>query len=54
MQMTQEQEKILNMDLQPGQTLKIMAFAGTGKTTTLEAYTRKRPNLRFLYIAFNK
>lgn len=54
MQMTQEQEKILNMDLQPGQTLKIMAFAGTGKTTTLEAYTRKRPQLRFLYIAFNK
>jgi len=52
--MTQEQEKILNTDLQPGQTLKIMAFAGTGKTTTLEAYTRKRPNLRFLYIAFNK
>ena len=54
MQMTQEQNRIVNCDLTPGQTLKIMAFAGTGKTTTLEAYTRQRPNTRFLYIAFNK
>lgn len=54
MQMTQEQQQIVDSDLCPGQTLKIMAFAGTGKTTTLEAYTRKRPHLKFLYIAFNK
>ncbi len=54
MQMTQEQNRIVNCDLTPGQTLKIMAFAGTGKTTTLEAYTRQRPHTRFLYIAFNK
>ena len=52
--MTQEQERIVGCDLSPGQTLKIMAFAGTGKTTTLEAYTRQRPHTRFLYIAFNK
>lgn len=34
--------------------LKVHAFAGTGKTTTLEGYARARPNERFLYIAFNK
>lgn len=30
------------------------AFAGTGKTSTLELYTRSRPSERFLYVAFNK
>ncbi|WDP89361.1 MAG: ATP-dependent helicase [Desulfobacter sp.] len=54
MRLTQEQRAIADCDLAPGETLKIMAFAGTGKTTTLEAYTRKRPDLRFLYVAFNK
>ncbi|HCY84576.1 MAG TPA: hypothetical protein DHV36_05510 [Desulfobacteraceae bacterium] len=54
MQLTQEQQRIVDCDLAPGETLKIMAFAGTGKTTTLEAYTRQRPHTRFLYIAFNK
>ncbi|MCG8688643.1 MAG: UvrD-helicase domain-containing protein [Desulfobacterales bacterium] len=53
-QMTKEQQAIVDCELNPGETLKIMAFAGTGKTTTLEAYTRKRPHVRFLYIAFNK
>lgn len=54
MQFTPEQEAIITCDLAPGSTLKVLAFAGTGKTTTLEAYTRKRPDLRFLYLAFNK
>lgn len=31
-----------------------MAFAGTGKTTTLVEYAKARPRKRFLYIAFNK
>ncbi|MBA3012908.1 MAG: AAA family ATPase [Proteobacteria bacterium] len=53
-QITQEQKKIVGHDLLPGEILKIMAFAGTGKTTTLVEYTKKRPHLRFLYIAFNK
>ena len=51
---TSEQKEIINADLLPGDTLKIMAFAGTGKTTTLVEYTKKRPKMRFLYIAFNK
>ena len=53
-QMTNEQKAIIDCDLFPGQTLKVMAFAGTGKTTTLVEYTRNRPGMRFLYIAFNK
>ncbi|MCP3944174.1 MAG: ATP-dependent helicase [Desulfobacteraceae bacterium] len=53
-QTTKEQNQIINCDLVPGDTLKIMAFAGTGKTTTLVEYTKKRPGIRFLYIAFNK
>jgi F-box protein 18 (helicase) len=31
----------------------VMAFAGTGKTTTLVEYTKRRPHLRFAYLAFN-
>jgi len=54
MNLTREQQTIVNCDLKAGETLKIMAFAGTGKTTTLKAYTLKRPDQRFLYIAFNK
>jgi F-box DNA helicase 1 len=54
LQTTGEQKKIIDTDLLPGETLKIMAFAGTGKTTTLVEYTRKRPRMRFLYLAFNK
>ena len=54
MNFTTEQEEIIDCDLSPGQTLKVLAFAGTGKTTTLEAYTRKRPRIKFLYVAFNK
>ncbi len=51
---TEEQQEIIACDLAPGQTLKIMAFAGTGKTSSLVAYTQARPGMRFLYVAFNK
>lgn len=52
--LTTEQRRIVDCDLLPGQSLKVVAFAGTGKTTTLAAYASARPDLRFLYIAFNK
>ncbi|MEE4362285.1 MAG: hypothetical protein V2J08_00005, partial [Desulfotignum sp.] len=51
---TSEQQQIIDTDPLPGMILKILAFAGTGKTTTLVSYAAKRPGLRFLYIAFNK
>ncbi|XP_066490392.1 F-box DNA helicase 1 isoform X3 [Tiliqua scincoides] len=53
-QPTCEQQKILNHVIAPQHVVKIMAFAGTGKTSTLIKYAEKWSNLRFLYLAFNK
>jgi F-box protein, helicase, 18 len=52
--LSREQNAIVACDLPPGRILKILAFAGTGKTSTLVAYAKARPHLRFLYLAFNK
>ncbi|XP_063782860.1 F-box DNA helicase 1 isoform X2 [Pseudophryne corroboree] len=52
--LTNEQQHIINHDIKCGQVVKIMAFAGTGKTSTLIKYAEKRPGLRFLYATFNK
>lgn len=54
MQLTEEQTRIVKCDLSPGELLKVMAFAGTGKTTTLVHFAKARPQMRFLYVAFNK
>jgi len=54
MQLTQEQIAIVNCELYAYDVLEVIAFAGTGKTTTLYEYTRIRPHLSFLYVAFNK
>ena len=32
----------------------VRAFAGTGKTTTLLEYVRRRPGKRFAYLTFNR
>ncbi|KAF1372544.1 hypothetical protein PFLUV_G00266600 [Perca fluviatilis] len=53
-QLTREQQQILSHDIQGDHVVKIVAFAGTGKTTTLVKYAEQRPHLRFLYVAFNK
>ncbi|XP_034433556.1 F-box DNA helicase 1 [Hippoglossus hippoglossus] len=53
-QLTCEQQHILSHDIQDDHVVKIIAFAGTGKTTTLVKYAEQRPHLRFLYVAFNK
>ncbi|XP_071160751.1 F-box DNA helicase 1-like [Mytilus edulis] len=53
-QMTHEQTRIVNYDVQPGDIIKIVAFAGTGKTSTLVTYTKMRPNMRFLMVVYNK
>ncbi|XP_023803109.1 F-box DNA helicase 1-like, partial [Cyanistes caeruleus] len=52
--LTHEQQRILNHKIEPGQTVKIMAFAGTGKTSTLVKYAEKFRELKFLYLAFNR
>ncbi|CAM9315558.1 unnamed protein product [Chrysoparadoxa australica] len=51
--LTSEQKAIVHTDLKPGDILTVMAFAGTGKTTSLKAYAQARPNLRFLYLSYN-
>eukprot|EP00057_Strongylocentrotus_purpuratus_P014278 XP_011668752.1 PREDICTED: F-box only protein 18 [Strongylocentrotus purpuratus] len=52
--LTPEQLRIINHFLLPTDVIKIIAFAGTGKTTTLIQFAQMRPHLSFLYIAFNK
>eukprot|EP00079_Xenopus_tropicalis_P023250 XP_012815499.1 PREDICTED: F-box DNA helicase 1 isoform X2 [Xenopus tropicalis] len=52
--LTKEQRQIINHDIAPGQVVKIMAFAGTGKTSTLIKYAESRPHLQFLYATFNR
>lgn len=52
--LTHEQQRILNHKIERGQIVKIMAFAGTGKTSTLVKYAEKFTDLSFLYVTFNK
>ncbi|XP_060543035.1 F-box DNA helicase 1 [Pantherophis guttatus] len=54
LQPTSEQQQILNHALAPGEVVKIVAFAGTGKTSTLIQYATRWSELNFLYLAFNK
>uniref|UniRef100_A0A8C0M1M0 F-box DNA helicase 1 n=1 Tax=Canis lupus familiaris TaxID=9615 RepID=A0A8C0M1M0_CANLF len=53
-QLTHEQQLILSHKMEPLQVVKIMAFAGTGKTSTLVKYAEKWSTSRFLYVTFNK
>ncbi|XP_028410868.1 F-box DNA helicase 1-like [Dendronephthya gigantea] len=52
--LTHEQVRIMNHNTKYGDVLKIVAFAGTGKTTTLVEYTKLRPSWNFLNVAYNK
>ena len=56
MNLTQEQLIICQAarDLGLQSSLKIQAFAGTGKTTTLAAIAKSLPQRRFLYLVFNR
>jgi superfamily I DNA/RNA helicase len=56
MELTHEQRAICEVAEQGGGglALKIQAFAGTGKTTTLVALAEASPNRRFLYVVFNR
>ncbi|XP_078409157.1 F-box DNA helicase 1 [Cetorhinus maximus] len=52
--LTPEQQQILNQETAPGHVIKIVGFAGAGKTSMLIEYARSRPHLRFLYIVSTK
>lgn len=48
---TEEQEKICAAQ---GRVVKVNAFAGTGKSSTLEFLANRYPDKRWLYVAFNR
>jgi hypothetical protein len=50
MPLTEEQQAVVHS---PSEALKVVAFAGAGKTSTLRAYAKARPARRMLYLAFN-
>jgi superfamily I DNA/RNA helicase len=56
MNLTDEQRSICQAarDLGVGSSLKIQAFAGTGKTTTLAAIAESLAQRKFLYLVFNR
>jgi superfamily I DNA/RNA helicase len=56
MNLTLEQQAICqaSRDLGVNSSLKIQAFAGTGKTTTLAAIAESLPQSKFLYLVFNR
>jgi hypothetical protein len=56
MNLTDEQHAICQAarDLDVGSSLKIQAFAGTGKTTTLAAIAESLAERKFLYLVFNR
>ena len=50
---TTEQQQIIATEVGSRDLLVLNAYAGTGKTTTLEMYARAWPDKRFLYLCFN-
>ena len=53
---TAEQKRIIGYPLDPTNNgvIRVLAYAGTGKTTVLKYMAKKNPNLKFLLVAFNK
>ncbi|MBF0289354.1 MAG: UvrD-helicase domain-containing protein [SAR324 cluster bacterium] len=54
MKFTPAQQTIISHPIQPHEVVKVHAFAGTGKTSTLIYFSQARLKMRFLYVAFNK
>ncbi|XP_064399729.1 F-box DNA helicase 1-like [Halichondria panicea] len=52
--LTSQQMKIVQHGFQKEQTVKVLALAGTGKTTTLYHITKANPHCSFLYCVYNK
>ncbi|MCE9587905.1 MAG: UvrD-helicase domain-containing protein [Verrucomicrobia bacterium] len=51
---TDEQEAVISSDLSPETLLIINAYAGTGKTASLELLAAASPKKTFVYLCFNK
>ncbi|CEP02341.1 hypothetical protein PBRA_008925 [Plasmodiophora brassicae] len=56
--LTHEQRRVVGIDPRCNQLFRVIAFAGSGKTTTVHSAARRwlrdAPSLRILYLAFNK
>jgi len=52
--LTPEQMRVVKHKFKKGHLLRVMAYAGTGKTTTLIQLAQANPNLAFLYSSFSK
>lgn len=52
--LTFEQNRIISHQLQKEDVVKVIAFAGSGKTSTLIELAKRYPQLKFLNIMFNK
>ncbi|WP_252395963.1 AAA family ATPase [Streptantibioticus parmotrematis] len=50
---TEQQQKIIDAAL-AGRNIAVQALAGTGKTATLQMVTRRMPDKRIVYVAFNR
>lgn len=49
-----EQLKLLAVDPTPGSVTAVKAFAGSGKTCSLVMFAESRPDLKMLYLAYNR
>ena len=50
--LTAELEAVVSTDVAAGDTLKVEAAAGSGKSTAVRLYAERRPALRILYLTF--
>ena len=48
------EQNIAIAEAKTGQSFKVIAYAGTGKTTTLQLISDAMPERRGMYLAFNK
>ena len=53
-ELTHEQLAVVTSEVRDDEVMLVRAFAGTGKTTTLLEYVRRRPDKRFAYLTFNR
>ena len=52
--LTEELEAVVSTDIAAGDTLKVEAMAGSGKSTALRIYAERRPELQILYLTFTE
>ncbi len=53
-QSTEQQKAVVGQPVGKGEVMLLNAYAGTGKTTTLEMIAQANPQLRYLYLCFNR